>query len=280
MEKPRTMAEQHWPEIALSLILLVATGYAWSHREISAETAEIIDVITASIAIYVGILKGYFHRSAEAIADRRTMTGSKAEKISAILETLSGAELGYAIEVVDSALSQLNLIPEGTLQLDAAAYWRSLSDMLKGLKKGCHILAVSSMAVERWDEDPSQRNYLELNLSAARRGVHIRRVFLIEKTKMHGGHRERVRDIIRAQTHPNITCQVVWRESLSFDCEDFVLFDEPNIAFIDEPVDGDPTRVKKGYKITNPQRLLNYRRVFQSLTETYCDRKVLDELLA
>lgn len=78
MEKPRSVIEQHWPEGLLSVILLGATTVAWMSHRITADAAVVIDVITATLAIYVVILKGYFaRRQSRLLRDRLFWTAER-----------------------------------------------------------------------------------------------------------------------------------------------------------------------------------------------------------
>jgi hypothetical protein len=277
-----SIVEAHWPEVALSVVLLVATTLAWSRGRISADAVEIIDVITAALAIYIIALKHHIARTLESVTDHQGMVESRTNEISSILETLGGPNLDYAFEVVDGALDKLRPVPQGVMRLEPSTYYRRLADMLRSTKRGCHVSAVSSVSIDRWEKDPRQINYLQENLEAVKRGVEIRRVFLIDRPGESGAYSEHVRQIISRQREAKIKCYIVWRDSIRHSpelYEDFVLFDEAKIVFRDEHEKVDPTRVSVGFMITNEQRVQQYRDVFRSLSETYCaDQKTVDAL--
>jgi hypothetical protein len=273
MEKQRSLFEEHWSEVLLSAILLIATTVAWIKGGVKADTAEIIDVVTATLAIYVAILKGHFKRTADSLASRRNALDSRTAEISSILAELSGSNHDYAVPIVDSALDRLRLIPQGIVRLDRSAYYNELSSSLRMTKKGCHVSAVSSMSIDRWERDPRQIHYFEENLRAVKRGVAIHRVFIIDRSQMNGSYSDKVREIIQEQQAAKITVYVVWRENIRHDPElydDFVLFNDSGIVYTDEPEKMDPTRVLGGCLVSNPKKVLKYKGVFQSLTETYC----------
>lgn len=284
MEKPRSVIEQHWPEGLLSVILLGATTVAWMSHRITADAAVVIDVITATLAIYVVILKGYFAREAESLAARQTFLDSRTGEISSILAELGSVDFDYAIPIVDSALERLRLIRHGDLQLDPTSYYNDISDALKSAKPHSRIFAVSSMpTIDRWTTAPRQINYFKENVETRSRGVQIHRVFIIQPEETNPAYLDKVRAAILEQKAAKITVYCVWFPDVQHDpslYEDFVCFDEVGIAYTVEMDKRDPTKVLFGHRFSNKQKLQKFRSVFQSLTERYCiDPTTLNEFL-
>ena len=283
MDSQRSLFQVHWAEVLLSIILLVGTGIAWANGRIPGSAAEIIDVITATLAISVAILKDHFSRETEALRYHNQLLGCRTAEVSSILEGLSGPELDHAMQIVDSSLDSLRLIPQGTLRLDPSRYYSALSRRLNDLKKGAHVFAVSSMPIERWESDPRQLHYFQENVAASRRGVSINRVFIIDRHNLTDAHVNRARHIVLQQRAERIAVFVVWRDTIRHDPElfdDFVLFEEDNIVFTDEHEKVDPTRVAAGYQVTNSKRVEGYRNAVKSLIGTYSvDEASLEEFL-
>jgi len=283
MIKPKSLVGEHWAESALAFVLIVGTSVAWANQRITADAAVVIDVITATLAIYVAILKAYFAGTVDELASHQENRDSRTGEISAILQELNGPSFDYATQIIDSALKDIRSIPKGELRLQASDYYRELSSTLRRLRKGCHVSAVSSLVIDRWEKDPRQKNYFHENEAAVKRGVSIHRVFIIGASQINNEHAPLVKQVLMQHINAKIPVSVVWRESIMHDPElydDFVMFNEEKLVFTDELEKMDPTRVLAGYKIWNSGKVQNYRDVFKSLTETYCiDKSSFDALI-
>lgn len=283
MDLPESLPERHRAEVLLSLISVAATTVALIDARITRDTAVIIDVFTALLALSVAILKGYFAKVAHSLSARQHRAELRTGQIASILESLGDKEFDHASVIVDSALENLTLIPKGVFRLDPSAYFRELINTMITEQKGTHVLAVSSMSVSRWTDDPREEHYLRENLAAIQRGVGVHRIFLLDKSKMKGADGDEIRRIIIQQRDGGVLVEIAWYQDIMHDRElhdDFVLFDDSDVVFVDEYDRIDPTRVLKGSKICNRQELDKYRRAFQALLRTYClDRASVDVLL-
>lgn len=284
MDKEKSLFQGHWAETLVSIVVFFGTGIAQAMGGIPASTTIIINVITLTLSISVAIVKDHFSSETEALRYRNHLIGCKTAEVSSILEGLGGTDLEHALEIVDSSLDSLRLIPQGIVRLDPSKYYSALSRRLHDMKKGAHVFAVSSMPIERWDSDPRQLHYLQENFAASDRGVFINRVFIIDRHNAEETYASRARHIVAQQRTEDIEVFVVWRDTIRHDptlFDDFVLFEEANIVFTDEHEKVDPTRVAAGYQVTNPKKVDSYRTSVKSLIETYSiDQTSLDNFLA
>jgi len=281
--EPESFPQRHRAEILLSVISIAATTAAVLDAKLSKDTAVIIDVLTAVLAASVAIIKEYFAGVAQTLLVRQHRTEVRTGQIASILESLRGRDFDHASVILDSAIERLTLIPKGILRLDPSIYFTELIETMNKETKGAHVLAVNSISLSRWNDDPREKHYFQANLDAIRRGVNVHRIFLLDKSKMKGPEADQLKRIIVQQRDAEILVEIVWYEDILHDRElhdDFVLFDESNVVFVDEYDRIDPTRVLRGDRICNPEELSKYRRVFQSLLQTYClDRASVDNWL-
>jgi hypothetical protein len=285
MEGRESLADRHRAEALLSLVSIAATTALAIDNRISKDTAIIVDAVTATLALSVAILKEYFARIAQSLSARERRLESRTGQIASILESLGDPDprFRYATVIVDSAIERLTLIPKGIFRLDPTDYFRELINVMICERSGAHVLAVNSMSIARFTDDPREGHYLQANIAAVKRGVSIHRIFLLDGSKMTGPEGDQVKGAIIQQREGGISVEIAWYQDIMHDRElhdDFVLFDDSNVLFLDEYDRIDPTRVLRGEKISNPQYLDRYRKVFHTLIHTYClDRAAVDSLL-
>jgi hypothetical protein len=203
MDVREPIKERHLAEGTLAILCLIATFLLAAMKKLSIEAELIIDVIIAALALSVALTKAYFTHIARILFERERLTGAKTAKMAAILEELGGRDFAHASRVADLTLEKLERIKHGFLSLDADSYFKLLIDEMDSAKKGARVLAVSSISTLRWTEDPRQKNYLKANFEARKRGVEIRRVFLLSPSEMNGEVGARIKRIISEQKANN-----------------------------------------------------------------------------
>lgn len=270
------------PEVILSIVLIASTIFMEMRGTIAEQTTWIIGVMTATIGISTVILKIYFSDTAGKLAKRYWHVDSKVGNIGAIMEALSGKDFDHANLIVDEALQKLQKIPKGSIPLDETAYFLELLEALRSAPNGCHVLAVNSINIARWEQDPRQKNWLRANADAIKRGVSIHRVFLIENAELLGDA-----SALRSTLLEHVSCGVhvsVVRKGdihLGHDLhDDFVMFGNSRpLLFIDESDPHDPTRVLCGEMVTNQDRINKHKRAFETLLASALDQKFTEEFL-
>lgn len=276
---------RYWAELLIPVVLIVATAILVVDNKISKDCAVIIDVITAALSMSVVLLKGHLDSVGSDLArmaKRYHDAGLREEQITAILASLSGKEAEHAVQIFDTALDRIKQITQGKLVLDANAYFIDLVDTMHSIEKNSKVLAVNSISMLRWTEDPRQRKYFQANIEASRKGVQIHRIFVVDKSEMISDAGERIRQAIIDQKNNGIRVDIVWSTSISQYPElhdDFTLFDGPGKLFKDEHDPLDPTRVHKATKIWDAQQVEKHRRIFQALHGWSIDQVEIDGFL-
>jgi hypothetical protein len=266
MTENELIKERYRIEIALAVVSVIATIATVLLNRPALEDAVIIDAVVATLLLCVGSIKAHASRVARILIKAERRTGAKTAQIARILESLGGADFEHAIEVVDSALERLERARDGFITLDPSTYFRWLIDEMSKAPRRSRVLAVSSISALRWTEDPREAKYLQANIEACERQVDIHRIFLIHRSEMEGDTGTRIRRIVNHQKEHGVSIGIVWLADVSAELhEDFVLFDQSNVAYRDEHDPHDPTRVLKGERITNQHKMDEYRRNFQKL---------------
>jgi hypothetical protein len=118
--------------------------------------------------------------------------------------------------VVSDAIARLQQLAhqKRSDELSTGTYYTWLLPMIEHAPKGSRIWAISMMLTIEWDDSPSERRFLELNMAAAKRGVHLERVFILT--------REGLPELLNnpgvkahAESPGTITPLVVFREELT-----------------------------------------------------------------
>src|SRR5258708_9394441 len=178
-----SFVERQRDEVVVALLMISALWLLQKDGKISKDTEFIIGVLTATLGVSVAILKAYFLKIGRELSQRHRHIESKTGAIATILEGLGHSDFEFkrAKHIVDSAVERISLIPRGKLALDASAYFDEVLQATRSTMKGCEICAVNSINILRWIQDPHQDTYLRLNFAAVERGVHIHRIFVLDK---------------------------------------------------------------------------------------------------
>jgi hypothetical protein len=278
-----SLVEKHIAETILSVALIGTTIIMKMLKSIDDQTAWIITILTATIGLSIALTKDYFWKVAEVLVTRHNAIESKAGTIGAILETLGGKGFKHANSIVDKALEKLQKIPDGRIPLETSEYFEELFDAIQNVPSNCTILAVNSINMSRWTDDPRQRRYERANYEAIKRGARIRRVFVLEKKEMESQRRAEICRTIAEQKDNGIQIDVVWLEDIRNNHElhdDFVLFDhgEPSL-FLDVFDPHDTSRVLSGELVTDEKAIAEYRRKFDRLLNCALEEDFLKGLL-
>lgn len=70
-----------------------------------------------------------------------------------------------------------------TEDLDSGKFYKILDKYFSETKKNSKMWIISTMMENEWNEDPSERKFIESNFDAAERGVKIKRIFIFDKEK-------------------------------------------------------------------------------------------------
>lgn len=266
MSDNEMISERYRIEIALAAVSIIATIATALLDRRALEDAVIIDAVVGTLLLCVGSIKAHATRVARILIKAERRTGAKTARIASILESLGGADFEHASQVVDSALERLERARDGFITLDPSTYFKWLIEEMTRAPQRSRVLAVSSISTLRWTDDPREAKYLQANIEACERQVEIHRIFLIHRSEMEGDTGAQIRRIVNHQKAHGISIEVVWLADVSSELhEDFVLFDQSNVAYRDEHDPHDPTRVLKGERITNQHKVDEYRRNFQKL---------------
>ena len=88
MEGRESLVERHRAEVLLSLVSIAATTALVIDNKISKDTAVIVDALTATLALSVAILKGYFAKTAQALSARERRLEGRIGQVASILASL------------------------------------------------------------------------------------------------------------------------------------------------------------------------------------------------
>ncbi len=124
------------------------------------------------------------------------------------------------------------------------------------------ILAVSTLSSDLWSHDADQTQYAVRNFNAVKRGVQIKRLFVLPETQA-----LLFADEIRRQEDAGISARVGSTSLLAHapDLEDFVLFEttEGARAYVAQPSIDGSRRIRSGILILSDHALARRREVFQ-----------------
>jgi hypothetical protein len=278
-----SLVEKHIAETILSVGLIIITIIMKLLKSIDDQTAWIITILTATMGLSIALTKDYFWKVAEVLVERRRVTESKSGTIGAILEALGGKGFKHANSIVDKALEKLKKIPAGRIPLEVGEYFEELFDSIQSVPANCTVLAVNSINMSRWVDDPRQRKYERANFDAIKRGIKVRRVFLLEKKEMESQKRAAICSTIAEQKSNGVQIDVVWLDDIRQYHElhdDFVLFDHAEQAlFLDVYDPHDTSRVLSGELITDQKTIGEYQRKFERLLKWALEDHLLAELL-
>ena len=275
------LGENHVAEVVLSLVVFAGTtvGMMLGHLDRSAGLE--IDLLTAVFCANVAILKQHFTKIARTLCDRDQAVRHAGLQVTDTLAALDGELKVHAKVALRRACEQIERIGQGIVQLDPREYYRTLRGTLDKSRRGSHVYAVSSIDAMRWKEDRNQLRWLEDNVAGVRRGVNLRRVFVLKKAQMASSQGDTIRQLIAEQRKCNIDVHAVWLEDIMHEDpqlrDDFVLFWDAERAFRDHHDPEESTRVLSAEMIMPPSLLLGeYRLAFEKLRDFWLDPSELD----
>lgn len=172
--------------------------------------------------------------------------------------------------VIREAITKLKrlAIEKRSDTLGTGEYYSWLNPMIDNAVRGSEIWAVSMMLDCEWDDSVPERNFVEANLRAAKRGVTVRRVFIVPKEKI---PQLPTNPAIAAQMNPSSSVKafLVEREHLQkVDVnllkklgDGLIAFDRRVVLIDEHSQDG----TARGYVTMNPGDIANWRALWDSL---------------
>lgn len=153
----------------------------------------------------------------------------------------------------------------GKIRLTPAEYYRMLNKEMDSTAKGVVVSAVSTLSSLIWSENEHQRRYLQKNLDAVRRGVRIRRLFLLPKD-----HDLKLKQVVERQSHAEIEIRLAApKKSPEIRMlNDIVVFEDHTRnrvrAYIADPARDDPSAIRGGHLILDSDRCQSEIRIFKA----------------
>lgn len=107
--------------------------------------------------------------------------------------------------------------------------------------------------------------YLETNLNAVKRGIKIKRIFLIPKNNYHV-----IEHIVSMQREAGIETMVLYIEEVPQELQDdFVIFDKKIVSYVSAPLTANAHSLKSATISVNKRDLRNYIRIFDETCNLY-----------
>ncbi len=167
-----------------------------------------------------------------------------------------------------SKLHQINNEKKSDL-LPSGEYYSWLLSKLDSLKKGDCVTAISTMNQLEWDESPTEKKFFESNISAAKRGVAIERIFIMDKSILEEALNNKMINAHTKETTPNLNGYFIDKQYLiKQDPELLKKAGDGNIQFNDQVVlidlfkeDGEA----RGVVSMEPGELNNRSNIFRQL---------------
>ncbi|MFO0936225.1 MAG: hypothetical protein U0798_06895 [Gemmataceae bacterium] len=154
--------------------------------------------------------------------------------------------------------------------LTTGDYYTWLLRILEDLKPGSSIWAISMMLECEWDGSVAEERFLELNIQAAKSGVHVKRIFIVKAAqKTNFANNPGVVAHLQNYDLKFLNAMVIEYETLAkLDPnllkkvgDGFLAFDE-RVALIDEVA---PEGGLRGSVVMMPSEILQLKRIFDSL---------------
>jgi hypothetical protein len=173
-------------------------------------------------------------------------------------------------DILEDCVSRLRRIAyDKEIDVGSGEYHLWLRDMLRTTSKNEQITAVSVMTESAWVEISSEKQYLDENIAAVKRGVKIDRIFISSKDKLRDPKHRQVLYAHMENFNEGMTAYVVWQEDLAIQDPaligeigaGFVQFGE-RVALIDTSV---PPQEARGNVTMKPAQLKKCRRLFERL---------------
>lgn len=160
-------------------------------------------------------------------------------------------------------LSALGSARDGRITLSPAQYYRRVIDEMRDAEDTTQIIAVSTLSSDLWTHDADQIHYAARNVEAVKRGVSIRRLFVLSETQM-AAHE----DVIHTQRQVGIDTRIGSTGLLARvpGLEDFVLFEtgRGGRAYIAHPSIDGSRRILSGSLVLSESALAKRRAAFEA----------------
>lgn len=183
--------------------------------------------------------------------------------------------IDYKYKILKSAADELNTIYtfKKSKFLETDFYYDMLFTYLKDAiekPKGRKIWAVSLMLSIEWDDSEWERQFLELNLEAVKKGVFLERVFIVKKAELNNllNIHAILKQFELSKTNHNMTLRVAKMEDLErtrllkeVGCG-FIAFDDSKIMI---DVLDEKSNLMRGYLDVNSEVIEEKKKVFNRL---------------
>ena len=201
--------------------------------------------------------------------ESRTPTDGEIESIVRLLRRgLSRVDSAWRPDIEEFVIRgfrrTLLLALRGEIPLTPGQYYSCIYKEIVRSSKGMEILAVSTLSSLIWSEDRDQQRYFSKNLDAVKRGVRVKRLFLLPEK-----HDLKLDSIIRRQKAAGIKVRIAG-PAISAELrmlEDIVLFRESPSrfrGFISFPAFDNPRRIRGGKILLDPEVCEHQRQIFEA----------------
>jgi hypothetical protein len=210
-----------WVEPAAALVIAVILFFPLKKKDLAELTGIFGILLTVSAIATTVRLRGEFdsvRKLSQAVDLSRTCNVQLINELFRLYLIIKEPELTpikddavHACMAVLGKLAHDKVSPEMT----SGEYYTWLLNVLATVPKGTRVNAVSVMAESSWTEIPAESRFLEANVAAAKRGVHIERIFITTRERMNDPNNRVV--LSRHLEHENqgLSAYVVWEEELS-----------------------------------------------------------------
>jgi len=212
-------------------------------------------------------------RIASIIDLENTMPLDKFNDIVKLFYQIKESEFGPVKEsIVSEAFERLRKLAQEKKSdpLTTSDYYTWLLRILEDVRPGSSIWAISMMLECEWDGSVVEERFLELNMLAAKSGVHVRRIFIVKASqKASFANNPGVAAHLQNYDRKFLNAMVIEYETLArLDHnllkkvgDGFLAFDE-RVALIDEVA---PEGGLRGSVVMMPSEILQLKRIFDSL---------------
>ncbi len=153
---------------------------------------------------------------------------------------------------------------------------------MRNISKNSKVIAINTIDSLRWIKDSNQTKYFDENIKAAKRGVKIHRIFLVEKESLKDI--ERINNIKQHMQEKNINIDIIIIEELrgfKSELEDIVIFDCPQERrlYIDYPDSSNRTNILYANLFICPEQIKIRYDIYKKLLNYTLPNKTLNKLL-
>jgi len=267
----KEILDNHALEIGFAVVAIILSVILYKFTSIiKGEVALVIGICATIVSIGIAIIKNHSSKVGNRLIDEFESRIGKYNDIFLHLSGLEGVALTHARKHIDDTAAKLKDIKEGKILLDQETYYDEIIECMRKAKTKSTIYAVNLIDSLRWSNDANQRRYLDENIKAAKRGVNIHRIFVIEKSNLSkDGGEERIENIKVHKDTENITLDIVWSEELTgfkSEIDDLVIFENPERRlYIDYPDPSNRTNVSHAFLYYFEDAVDNKFKIFNKL---------------